>query len=121
MCWARGGVNGIMYFRVMQGIPFFSLEYQHRYIDSELTAAFAKVIKRGRFILDEEVQGFEHEFAAYQKVKHCVGVGNGLDAILISLKALGIGKGDEVIVPSHTGHATWLAVVNSGAKPVPVE
>ena len=75
----------------------------------------------GRFILDEEVSRFEKEFAAYQKIKYCIGVGNGHDAILISLKALGIGRGDEVIVPSHTCHATWLAVVNAGAKPVPVE
>ena len=75
----------------------------------------------GRFILDQEVKCFEEEFAAYQKMKYCIGVGNGHDAILISLKALGIGRGDEVIVPSHTCHATWLAVVNAGAKPVPVE
>jgi len=71
--------------------------------------------------LDQEVNCFEEEFAAYQKTKYCVAVGNGHDAILISLKALGVGQGDEVLVPSHTCHATWLAVINAGAKPVAVE
>ena len=117
----RGGVNGIPYFRVMQRIPFFSLERQHQLINAELNDAFRRVIKNGRFILDEELSHFEEEFAAYQKMKYCIGVGNGHDAILISLKALGVGRGDEVLVPSHTCHATWLAVVNSGARPVPVE
>jgi len=118
---ARGGVNSLLYFRVMHRIPFFSLERQHQSINSELKKAFDGVIKNGMFILDREVKFFEEEFAAYQKMKFCIGVGNGHDAILISLKALGIGPGDEVIVPSHTCHATWLAVINAGAKPVPVE
>jgi len=117
----RGGVNGLPYFRVMHGIPFFSFGRQHRSINSELKRAFDRAIKNGRFILDQEVKYFEEEFAAYQKMKYCVTVGNGHDAILISLKALGIGLGDEVIVPSHTCHATWLAVINAGAKPVPVD
>ncbi len=117
----HGGVNGLPYFRVMYAIPFFSLERQHQSISTELQLAYSKTLKRGRFILDDEVKGFEEEFAVYQKVKYCVSVGNGHDAILISLKALGIGRGDEVLVPSHTFCATWLAVVNAGAKPVPVE
>jgi dTDP-4-amino-4,6-dideoxygalactose transaminase len=116
-----GGVNGLPYFRVMYRIPFFSLNRQHQSINSELKESFDKVIKNGRFILDQEVKYFEEEFATHQKMKYCVTVGNGHDAILISLKALGIGHGDEVIVPSHTCHATWLAVINAGAKPVPVE
>ncbi len=105
----------------MSEIPFFSLERQHQSISRELQLAYSKTLKRGRFILSDEVKGFEEEFAAHQKMKYCVGVGNGHDAILISLKALEVGRGDEVIVPSHTCHATWLAVVNAGAKPVPVE
>jgi len=105
----------------MQRIPFFSLERHHQFIRDELNEAFRRVLKKGRFILDKELRQFEEEFAAYQKMKYCVGVGNGHDAILISLKALGLGRGDEVLVPSHTCHATWLAVVNSGARPVPVE
>ena len=109
----RGGGNGLPYFRVMHGIPFFSFGRQHRSINSELKRAFDRAIKNGRFILDQEVKYFEEEFAAYQKMKYCVTVGNGHDAILISLKALGIGLGDEVIVPSHTCHATWLAVINA--------
>ncbi len=117
----REGVNGFMYFRVMDGIPFFTLKRQHKAINQDLSKVFSNVIKHGRFILDEEVRCFEAEFAAYQKIKYCISVGNGHDAVFISLKALGIGKGDEVLVPSHTFFATWLAVVNAGAKPVPVE
>jgi dTDP-4-amino-4,6-dideoxygalactose transaminase len=105
----------------MYPIPFFSLERQHQTISQELMKAFAVAIKRGRFILDDQVRCFEEELAAYQKLKFCVTVGNGHDAIFISLKTLGVGRGDEVLVPSHTCHATWLAVVNTGAKPVPVE
>jgi dTDP-4-amino-4,6-dideoxygalactose transaminase len=105
----------------MHRIPFFSLEWQHQSINAALKETFNRVIKNGRFILDREVRCFEEEFAAYQKKKYCVSVGSGHDAILISLKALGIEQGDEVIVPSHTCHATWLAVMNTGAKPVAVE
>ena len=100
----------------MHRIPFFSLDRQHQSIASELRKAIDGVVKSGRLIRDQQVKSFEEEFAAYQKMKYCVSVGNGHDAILISLKALGIGRGDEVIVPSHTCHATWLAVMNSGAK-----
>jgi dTDP-4-amino-4,6-dideoxygalactose transaminase len=116
-----GSFNGLVYFRGMREIPFFSLDYQHREIHNELTAAFHKVMGAGNFVWGSNVKAFESEFASYQQVQHCVGTGNGHDALLISLKALKIGAGDEVIVPSHTCQATWLAVVNSGAKPVPVE
>ncbi len=105
----------------MYTIPFFSMEGQHQTIEEDMKAAFSKTLKKGRFILDEQVTRFEDEWAAYQKSKYCVSVGNGHDAIFISLKALGIGQGDEVLVPAHTCHATWLAIVNAGAKPVPVE
>ncbi|MGC4022131.1 MAG: DegT/DnrJ/EryC1/StrS family aminotransferase [Cyclobacteriaceae bacterium] len=105
----------------MPFVTFFPLQKHHQSIERELKQAFAKIIAKGRFILDEEVDRFEKELASFHRMKHCVSLGNGHDAILISLKALGIGKGDEVIVPSHTFMATWLAVVNAGAKPVPVE
>jgi dTDP-4-amino-4,6-dideoxygalactose transaminase len=78
-------------------------------------------MQSGWYILGEEVEAFEHEFAAYIGVKHCVGVGNGLDALFLCLKAYGIGPGDEVIVPANTYIATWLAVSYAGATPVPVE
>jgi dTDP-4-amino-4,6-dideoxygalactose transaminase len=105
----------------MPFIPFLSLDYQHRSIEHELKTSFAKTLKQGNFILGEEVALFEREFAAYHKAKYCISVASGHDALLISLKALNIGKGDEVIVPSHTCQATWLAVLNAGAKPVAVE
>lgn len=111
----------LQYFRVMSVIPFLSLDYQHRSIERELKEAFSKTLKRGSFILDEEVDRFEKELASYHKSKYAISVANGHDALMISLKALKIGKGDEVIVPSHTCQATWLAVMNAGAKPIAVE
>lgn len=102
-------------------IPFFSLDQQHQTIWAELDKAIARVLKKSQFVLGEEVLSFEKEFAFFQNTKHCVSVANGLDALFISLKALGIDKGDEVIVPSHTFVATWLAVSRAGATPVPVE
>ncbi|HCW06010.1 MAG TPA: aminotransferase, partial [Cytophagales bacterium] len=86
----------------MSFIPFLSFDYQHRQIERELKQVFNAVVKKGKFILGEEVSLFEREFASYQKTKYCIGVGNGHDALLISLKSLGVGQGDEVIVPSHT-------------------
>ena len=68
-----------------------------------------------------ELEAFENEFADYCEVEHCIGVGNGLDALILSLKALEVGPGDEVIVPSNTYIATWLAVTHVGATVVPVE
>jgi len=73
------------------------------------------------FILGKELEAFEREYALFSNSTHCIGVGNGLDALFIALKACGIGPGDEVIVPSHTFVATWLVVARTGAKIVPVE
>ncbi len=87
----------------------------------ELDAAYRHVMESGWFILGKEVEAFESEFAAYCGVKHCIGVGNGLDALHLILRVYGIGDGDEVIVPSNTYIATWLAVSYAGATPVPVE
>ncbi|MFG3756720.1 DegT/DnrJ/EryC1/StrS family aminotransferase, partial [Klebsiella pneumoniae] len=75
----------------------------------------------GWYILGNEVQAFEREFAEYCGVKHCIGVGNGLEALQITLRAMNVGPGDEVIVPSNTFIATWLAVTGVGATIVPVE
>src|SRR5512139_3141561 len=88
---------------------------------AELDEAYRRVMESGWYILGEEVEAFEAEFAAYLGVRHCVGVGNGLEALHLVLRALGIGPGDEVIVPANTYIATWLAVSYAGATPVPVE
>jgi dTDP-3-amino-3,4,6-trideoxy-alpha-D-glucose transaminase len=85
----------------------------------QLDAAMRRVLASRRFILGEELEAFEREFAAYCGARHCIGVGNGLDAISVLLRAHGIGAGDEVIVPAHTFIATWLGVSQTGAAPVP--
>lgn len=84
-------------------------------------AALDRVLDAGWFILGREVESFEREFAEYCGVRHCVGVANGLDALHLVLRAYGIGPGDEVIVPSNTYIASWLAVTHAGATPVAVE
>src|SRR5512139_667829 len=88
---------------------------------AELDEAYRRVMESGWYILGEEVEAFEAEFAAYLGVRHCVGVGNGLEALHLILRAYGIGPGDEVIVAANTYIATWLAVSYAGATPVPVE
>jgi dTDP-4-amino-4,6-dideoxygalactose transaminase len=105
----------------MKSIPFYSLHVQHQLIEKETKSVFADLFNDGRFILASRLKNFEEEFAHYTGGKYCIGVANGLDALYISLKILGISEGDEVIVPSHTYIATWLAVSRAGAVPVPVE
>lgn len=100
-------------------IPFLDLKTPE--IREELEAAYHRVIESGWFILGQEVEAFESEFATYCDVPYCIGVGNGLEAIHLVLKAWGIGPKDEVIVPSNTYIATWLAVTQTGAKPIPIE
>lgn len=102
-------------------IPFLDLTASHAELRDELDDAYRRVLRSGRFVLGTELEAFESEFAAYCEAGHCIGVGNGLDALHLILRALGIGPGDEVIVPSNTFIATWLAVTYAGAKPVPVE
>ena len=102
-------------------IPFLSLEPQHTPLRAELLAAVARVIDSQWFVLGDEVRQFEREYAAFGHVSEAVGVANGLDALVLALRALGVGPGDEVIVPSNTYIATWLAVTQVGATPVPVE
>ena len=102
-------------------ILFFDLRRLHSQIRPELDEAIARVMDSGVFLLGEELAAFENEFAAYCGVRHCVGLGSGLDALHLALRALDIGPGDEVIVPGLTFIATWLAVSHCGATPVPVE
>ena len=102
-------------------LPFLDLKAAYNEIREELEAVYKTVMESGQYILGSEVEAFEAEFAHYCETRHCVGVGNGLDALHLILRAYGIGKGDEVIVPANTFIATWLAVSHAGAKPVPVE
>lgn len=102
-------------------IPFLDLGSINNKYAEALEAAFQRVMASGWFIMGRELEAFEAEFAAYCGTKHCIGVGNGLEALHLILRAMGIGPGDEVIVPSNTYIATWLAVSYAGATPVPVE
>jgi len=102
-------------------VPFLELGRAYEVLRRQTDAAFARVAASGWFILGPEVEAFEHEFARFCGTRHCVGVGNGLDAMVLALRAWDIGPGDEVIVPSNTYIATWLAVTQVGARPVPVE
>lgn len=102
-------------------IPFLDLREINAQCREELIEAATMIIDSGWYILGSEVNAFEQEFADYCGVKHCIGVGNGLDALHLILRAMEIGPGDEVIVPANTYIATWLAVSYTGAKPVPVE
>ncbi|SDF28507.1 DegT/DnrJ/EryC1/StrS family aminotransferase [Sporomusa acidovorans] len=102
-------------------IPFLDLKAPYQELKDEFDAAYQRVMNSGWYILGQELDLFEQEFAAYCGVKHCIGVGNGLEALHLVLRAWGIGQGDEVIVPANTYIATWLAVSYAGATPVPVE
>ena len=102
-------------------IRFLDLQAPYKELQPQLDAAYRRVIESGYYILGEEVEAFEEEFAAYCGAKHCIGVGNGLEALHLILRGYGIGAGDEVIVPANTYIATWLAVSYTGATPVPVE
>lgn len=102
-------------------VPFLDLKAPYHELKTELDAACRRVMESGWYILGEETDAFEKEFANYCNVRHCIGVGNGLDALHLILRAMGIGPGDEVIVPSNTFIATWLAVSYAGGTPVPVE
>ncbi|MBI3285124.1 MAG: DegT/DnrJ/EryC1/StrS family aminotransferase [Burkholderiales bacterium] len=105
----------------MKPIPFLELQSQHQDLRAELNLAFNEVLDSGWFIQGRQLEAFEQEYAAYCGSKYCIGVGNGLDALHLILRAYGIGAGDEVIVPSNTYIASWLAVSYAGARPVPVE
>ena len=102
-------------------VPFLDLRAAYIELKDELDEACLRVLDSGWYIFGEEVVAFESAYAEYCEAQHCVGVGNGLDALFVALRAMDIGPGDEVIVPSNTYIATWLAVSRCGAKPVPVE
>lgn len=99
-------------------VSLFDTERQIAPLRAEILARIETVIQGSRFILGPEVQAFEQEFAAYCGVRHAIGVGNGTDAITIALRALGVGPGDEVVVPSFTFYASVEAIAPTGATPV---
>jgi dTDP-4-amino-4,6-dideoxygalactose transaminase len=102
-------------------IPFLELKSVYHELKEELDATFYRVMDSGWYLLGNELNAFETEFASFCEARYCIGVGSGLDALHLILLAMDIGPGDEVIVPSNTFIATWLAVSYAGAKPVPVE
>lgn len=102
-------------------VPFLDVKSQYTELSVELDAAYQRVMDSGWYILSDEVENFESEFAKYIGVKHCVGVGNGLEALELILMGYEIGAGDEVIVPANTYIASWLAISYVGATPIPVE
>ncbi|RZK32608.1 MAG: DegT/DnrJ/EryC1/StrS family aminotransferase [Hymenobacter sp.] len=102
-------------------VPFLSFSPQHDPIRSEVLAAIANVYDKQWYVLGDEVKAFEAAYSAFNQVAHTIGVANGLDALHLALMALDVQPGDEVLVPSNTYIATWLAVSYVGGVPVPVE
>lgn len=102
-------------------VPFLDLQAVYREDQPAYDAAYRRVMDSGRWILGPELTAFEAGFAAACGRRHAIGVGNGLDALALALQVLGVGPGDDVLVPAHTFIATWLAVRACGARPVPVE
>ena len=102
-------------------IPFLDVRSAYLELKAEIDTAVSRVLDSGSYILGSEVEAFEGEYPDYCEAKHAIAVANGLDALHLSLRVLGVGPGDEVIVPSNTFIATWLAVTQCGATPVPVE
>lgn len=105
----------------MSAIPFLDLEAAYRELQAELEPAILTALRSGWYIGGSEVESFEDAFATYSDVSRCVAVANGLDALVLALRAMGVGPGDEVIVPSNTFIATWLAVSQCGGRVVPAE
>jgi dTDP-4-amino-4,6-dideoxygalactose transaminase len=102
-------------------IPFLDVRTTNGEVRADLLAACERVVDSGWYLLGAELEAFETLFAEFCGCKHAIGVGNGLDALTLALRALGVGEGDEVVVPSHTFIATWLAVTQAGAIPVPAD
>src|SRR5271156_2923304 len=96
-------------------VPFLDLSAAYKELKVELDDAYRRVMNSAWYILGSEVAAFESEFAQFCGAQHCIGAGNGLDALHLILRALDIGPGDEVLVPSNTFIATWLAVTHAGA------
>lgn len=105
----------------MAVVPFLDLAALHAELHTELDEVIARVLRSGRYVRGPELEAFETAFARYCGVEGAVGVGNGLEALELTLRALDIRSGDEVIVSAHTSIATWLAITRTGARPVPVE
>lgn len=103
------------------GVPLMDLAADHREVADEIEAGWADVIARTAFIGGAAVEAFESSFARWSGVDHCVGVGNGTDALELALRALGVGPGDECILPANTFVATAEAVARTGARPVLVD
>jgi dTDP-4-amino-4,6-dideoxygalactose transaminase len=101
-----------------ESVPFVDLRRAHSELATDLAAAFERVVDSSGFVLGEEVERFEAEYADYCGVGHCVGVASGTAALTLAMLAAGVGHGDEVIVPAHTYIATALAVLHAGARPV---
>jgi dTDP-4-amino-4,6-dideoxygalactose transaminase len=104
-----------------KNISFLDMKSPYEELKDELDASYLRVMKLGWYVLGEEVESFEREFADYIGSKYCIGVGNGLEALQLILMGYGIGRGDEVIVPANTYIASWLAVSYVGATLIPVE
>jgi len=102
-------------------VPFLDISEAYRELKFEIDDAVSRTLASGVYIGGPEVEAFEEEFAVFTHSRHCVSVANGLDALQLGLLAMGVGPGDEVIVPSNTFIATWLAVSHCGATPIPVE
>ncbi len=102
-------------------VPFLDLKAAHDHLQGQIEAALLRVARSGSYVLGPELEDFEAAFARYVGSPHCAGVANGLDALRLGLEAMGVGPGDEVVVPANTYIATWLAVSQCGAVPVPVE
>lgn len=105
----------------MSKVPFQEFRAAYKELKAELDDAYQRFMESGWYVLGKEVSSFEEEYAAYCEAKHCVGVGNGLEALHLALRAVDCGPSDEVIVASNTYIATWLAVTQVGATVVPVE
>ncbi|WP_394780856.1 DegT/DnrJ/EryC1/StrS family aminotransferase [Undibacterium sp.] len=106
---------------IPSSVPFLDIQASYKELKTDIDAAVQRVLDSGWYILGGEVDTFEHDYAQYCGTRHCVSLANGLDALHLALRAMGVGAGDEVIVPSNTYIATWLAVSQCGAVPVPVE
>jgi len=104
-----------------EAVPFLDLKAAYHELKCEIDTAISRSLESGWYIGGAGVESFEAEFAEYVEAAFCVSVGNGLDALSLALRAVGVQSGDEVIVPSHTFIASWLAVSQLGAVPIPVE
>ena len=102
-------------------VPFLDLKSAYLELQDEINVSISRILSGGVYVLGDEVESFESEWSCYVDAEFCASLGCGLDALILALKALDIGLGDEVLVPSHTFIATWLAVSEVGAMPIPVE